>query len=105
MQEQIDWLSQWIAEHRQWSRKRFARQLCELWQWRDERGRLKDFAARSPGERAYLRRLGFSLVWAVHHDSHDEDGINSLQISSRFAQPTWETDLEDSALCQMTSVS
>jgi len=45
--EEITWLSEWIQEHRQWSRKRLARQLCEAWQWRDDRGRLKDFAARS----------------------------------------------------------
>jgi hypothetical protein len=45
--DEITWLDQWIQEHRQWSRKRLARQLCELWQWRDDRGRLKDFAARS----------------------------------------------------------
>jgi len=47
VREEIHWLSQWIQEHREWSRKRLARQLCELWQWRDHRGRLKDFAARS----------------------------------------------------------
>jgi hypothetical protein len=46
-QEEITWLSRWIQEHPQWSRKRLARQLCEVWQWCDERGRLKDFAARS----------------------------------------------------------
>ena len=45
--EDIDWLRGWIQAHPQWSRKRLARQLCELWQWRDERGRIKDFAARS----------------------------------------------------------
>ncbi len=43
----IDWLQGWIDEHPLWSRKRIARELCEHWQWRDERGRLKDFAARS----------------------------------------------------------
>jgi hypothetical protein len=45
--QEIDWLKQWIQENWQWSRKRIARQLCELWQWRDDRGRVKDFAARS----------------------------------------------------------
>lgn len=45
--EEITWLSEWIQEHRQGSRKRLARQLCAEWQWRDDRGRLKDFAARS----------------------------------------------------------
>ena len=41
------WLRQWVEEHRQWSRKRLAKELCRHWQWVDGRGRLKDFAARS----------------------------------------------------------
>ena len=45
--EEIIGLAQWIEEHLQWSRKRLARELCERWCWRDQRGRLKDFAARS----------------------------------------------------------
>jgi Domain of unknown function (DUF4338) len=45
--EELNWLSGWIEGHPQWSRKRLARELCEHWGWRDERGRLKDFAARS----------------------------------------------------------
>jgi hypothetical protein len=40
-------LKQWIGERPCWSRKRLAKGLCEHWQWRDTRGRLKDFAARS----------------------------------------------------------
>jgi hypothetical protein len=36
-----------IGAHPDWSRKRLARELCQQWQWRDGRGRLKDFAARS----------------------------------------------------------
>jgi len=45
--EQLSWLHQWIGEHAQWSRKRLARELCEQWDWRNGRGELKDFAARS----------------------------------------------------------
>lgn len=45
--EALRGLAQWIEEHRPWSRKRLARELCERWGWRDGRGRLKDFAARS----------------------------------------------------------
>ena len=44
---ELDWLRQWIEDHPQWSRKRLARELCQRWGWRDERGKLKDFAARS----------------------------------------------------------
>jgi uncharacterized protein DUF4338 len=40
-------LKQWIEARPGWSRKRLAKGLCEHWHWRDTRGRLKDFAARS----------------------------------------------------------
>ena len=40
-------LKQWIEGHPEWSRKRLAKELCAQWDWRDCRGRLKDFAARS----------------------------------------------------------
>ena len=43
----IEWLRGWIGAHRDWSRKRLARELCVLWDWRNGMGRLKDFAARS----------------------------------------------------------
>ncbi len=44
---ELDWLRDWIRDHAGWSRKRLARELCVRWNWRDERARLKDFAARS----------------------------------------------------------
>ena len=43
----LEWLRSWIDQNPGWSRKRLARELCELWDWRNERGRLKDLAARS----------------------------------------------------------
>lgn len=46
-EEEILGLQNWIGGHPDWSRKRLARELCALWEWRDARGRLKDFAARS----------------------------------------------------------
>jgi hypothetical protein len=45
--EQLLWLRQWIADHPQWSRKRLSRELCQEWDWRNGRGQIKDFAARS----------------------------------------------------------
>ena len=45
--EEVDWLRWWIHENSHWSRKRIARELCQRWEWRDLKGRLKDFAARS----------------------------------------------------------
>jgi len=44
---QLEELRVWIDAHPDWSRKELARELCRRWDWRDGRGRLKDFAARS----------------------------------------------------------
>lgn len=44
---QMAWLREWIGQHPQWSRKRLSRELCQQWDWRNGRGQLKDFAARS----------------------------------------------------------
>jgi len=40
-------LREWIEQNPQASRRWLAFELCRKWDWRDERGRLKDFAARS----------------------------------------------------------
>ena len=45
--DRLDWLRGWIEQNPGWSRKRLACELCVCWDWRNERGRLKDFAARS----------------------------------------------------------
>ena len=44
---EMEWLREWLAAHPSWSRKRIARELCAAWNWRDQTGRPKDFAARS----------------------------------------------------------
>ena len=41
-----------IATHPDWHRTRLSQELCRLWDWVNEKGRLKDMAAR-----ALLRRL------------------------------------------------
>lgn len=35
-----------LAEHVHWNRTRLSRELCQRWQWRNEKGRLKDMACR-----------------------------------------------------------
>ena len=34
-------------EHPSWHRTRLSRELCDLWEWRNEAGRLKDMACRT----------------------------------------------------------
>lgn len=43
----VEALRGWIGSNPEWSRKRLAREVCQRWDWRDAKGRLKDFAARS----------------------------------------------------------
>lgn len=45
--EEVDFLREWIERNSKASRRWLAFELCRKWDWRDERGRLKDFAARS----------------------------------------------------------
>ena len=54
---QLEWLRAWVTEHPHWSRKRLSRELCAQWDWRNGRGQLKDFAARSLLEKLEARRL------------------------------------------------
>lgn len=37
----------WLVAHPSWHRTRLSRELCELWGWRNEAGRLKDMACRT----------------------------------------------------------
>ncbi len=46
-EQNVSWLSGWIGEHAHWSRRKWAGELCVLWDWRDGSGRPKDLAARS----------------------------------------------------------
>ncbi len=43
----IEWIKERITTNPHWSCRRLAKELCDQWQWRDGRGRNKDFAARS----------------------------------------------------------
>lgn len=54
---QLEWLRGWVAEHTRWSRKRLSRELCVEWDWRNGKGQLKDFAARSLLEKLEARGL------------------------------------------------
>lgn len=40
-------ISRLLDEHPEWHRTRLSRELCERWNWRNERGRPKDMAART----------------------------------------------------------
>ena len=45
--EDLAQIQGWLAEHPSWHRTRLSRELCALWGWRNEAGRLKDMACRS----------------------------------------------------------
>src|SRR5271157_6077069 len=86
--EELEWLRGWIVTHGDWSRKRLARELCVLWDWRNGVGRLKDFAARSflcklaerglielPPVRKYKRSGAQTLGWVKGDFDHTPDPL------------------------------
>ena len=84
-----------LAENPDWNRSRLSRELCERWDWRNGKGRLKDMAARtlllklerlgeirlpprqSPGR---PNRRGFAMPEVMHHDTTAvETDLNRLR--------------------------
>lgn len=43
----VELIQRLLSEHRTWNRSRLSRELCERWDWRNGKGRLKDMAART----------------------------------------------------------
>lgn len=45
--EELTQVQTWLSEHPSWHRTRLSRELCALWDWRNEAGQLKDMACRT----------------------------------------------------------
>lgn len=88
----VEWLRSWIQEHEQWSRKRLARELCTLWDWRNRRGCLKDFAARS-----FLLKLeaGRWIKLPRLQEQMRRMPKTVAELSDWESPPLWEGSLED----------
>jgi hypothetical protein len=86
----VNWLRAWLKEHPQWSRKRLARALCQPWDWRNEGGRLKDFAARS-----YLLKLaGRGLIDLPALQTHQRRPRPPVSVPAAWQEPApWESSL------------
>ncbi len=60
-----------IANHPDWHRTRLSQELCRHWKWVNEKGSLKDMAAR-----ALLRKL---------------DGAGLIELPAPFVPPTMDS--------------
>src|SRR5271166_4483369 len=98
----LEWLRGWIGAHRDWSRKRLARELCVLWDWRNGKGRLKDFAARSfllklterelielPPVREYKRSGPQTVGWVKADFEHTPEPLCAELEQVRPVQLDW----------------
>jgi hypothetical protein len=87
---ELAWLGGWIEGHRQWSRKRLARELCQRWQWVDGQGRLKDLAARS----LLLKLQARGVVKLPPLQLHQRRPPRGEPIWASWAEPrAWEASL------------
>jgi hypothetical protein len=99
-----------LGEHPDWSRTRVSRELCAIWNWRNEAGRLKDMAARTLLLKLEQRELIVlpprrnPPVNAARNRSlplreHDQTPlVGSLQTLLPLSIDTVGTDVEDLAL-------
>ena len=44
--EELGWINELVSCHKEWSRKRIAKEICDRWEWRTATGQAKTYAAR-----------------------------------------------------------
>ena len=59
-----------LQKHPAWSRRRFSREMCKLWNWRDSNGQLRDIACRTILLR--LHRAGEIVLPTPQHSGNNE---------------------------------
>ncbi len=100
--EDLTWLREWMGRHPQGSRKRLARELCERWQWRDGRGRLKDFAARS----LLLKLQAQGQITLPVLQVHQRRGPRAVPALPEWQEPPpWEASLDQVRPVRLQPVS
>lgn len=102
-------IRRWLVERPEWNRTRLSRALCQRWDWRNGKGRLKDMACRSlllkldrmglielppregPDTNAYRNRQ-------IRQEAHDRSPIESDLASLRplLIQPLSQEDAQTS---------
>ena len=55
--DDIEFIRRMIADHPDWRRTRLSQEICQLWNWRTDRGLLKDMACRSMLRKLDERKL------------------------------------------------
>ena len=94
MPDDVELIGELLADHPSWNRTRLSRDLCERWDWRNGKGRLKDMACRTlllklermgeirlpPRQGGRPNQCGFAPSPEIPHDrSPIEEPLGSLQ--------------------------
>jgi hypothetical protein len=62
--DDIEFISRMIADNPDWRRTRLSREICQLWNWRTDKGLLKDMACRSMLRKLEQRKLiTLAVAW------------------------------------------
>jgi hypothetical protein len=74
-----------MAEHRDWGRTRLSEELCRIWNWRNDQGRIKDMAARTLLLK--LERRGFIELPARQRPSSNEFRNRCAPVVDHASEP------------------
>jgi hypothetical protein len=83
--DDLELIGRLIADNPDWHRTRLSRELCQLWNWRTDKGLLKDMACRSMLRKLEQRKLvSLPGVWRnsnrariIAHIAHSCDPVHS----------------------------
>ena len=78
-----------IADHPSWNRTRLSRHLCELWGWRNAKGRLKDMACRTLLLK--LHRAGHLVLPPPRHSGNNPQRQASVRHVPHRTEPIEST--------------
>jgi hypothetical protein len=83
--DEIGFIRDLMAAHRDWGRTRLSEELCRRWDWRNAQGRIKDMAARTLLLK--LERRGFIELPARQRPSSDAFRNRRVPIVDHASEP------------------
>jgi len=78
-----------LADHPAWNRTRLSKHLCELWDWRNAKGRLKDMACRTLLLK--LHRAGHIVLPPPQHSANNDRRRASVRHAPHQTEPIEST--------------
>ena len=98
---QVTWLREVMAAHPQWNRTALSQHLCQVWNWRNAAGRVKDMAART----LLLKLTARGLIQLPEAQKRNGNGQRRAHPPPSLSGPRWPSSFLPSSLAGLRPVT